>query len=364
MNYPEVWLKLNGKTYTVTQLASELNSASFSKFERSTLDFCHDWLNGKEDFEIETSGSTGLPKKIVIARSQMETGARLTARALNLQAGYNALLALDPDYIAGKMMLVRSLVVGMNTLAVEPCANPLVSIGNERVDFAALVPYQVRTILQSPASLKKLDTIKVLIVGGAALDLQSIDRLQHSKCEVSLTYGMTETISHIALQKINGKEKQECFVALPGILLEKDDRDCLIINAMPLGLNLIRTNDVVALHSSGSFTWLGRWDHVINTGGVKVFPEKIEKEVEKLFYQFNLQNRFFVSGVPDPLLGSKVALIIEGDFDRKIFSDKTIRALNSVLSKYEVPREIKVIPEFVETKTQKVNRMATLQLNA
>ncbi len=363
MTYPEVWLKLNGKIYTTTKLASGLPSGSFTKFERDTLTFCHEWLNGKLDFPIETSGSTGQPKKITIKRDQMEASAQLTAQALNLQPGFNALLALDPDYIAGKMMLVRSLVIGMNTIAVEPCADPLKGLEYEQVDFAALVPYQVRTILQSASSVKILDTINVLIVGGAALDQQSIDLLQNSKCEVSLTYGMTETISHIALQKINGKQKQESFVSLPGILLAKDERDCLIIDALPFGLQPIRTNDVVNLLSSTTFRWLGRWDHVINTGGIKVFPEKIEKEIEKVFHQFNLQNRFFVSGLPDQLLGSKVTLIIEGDFAKDIFS-KAKESLNSTLSKYEVPREIKVIPQFVETKTQKINRIATLKLTS
>jgi o-succinylbenzoate---CoA ligase len=363
MTHPEVWLKLNGKIYSSIQLASELPSGSFSKFERDTLNFCHDWLTGKKDFEIETSGSTGQPKKIVIKRDQMEASARLTAQALNLQSGYNTLLALDPDYIAGKMMLVRSFVIGMNTIAIEPCSDPLKVIGNERIDFAALVPYQVRTILQSAASLKKLDNIKVVIVGGATLDQQSIDLLQHSHCEISLTYGMTETISHIALQKINGNQKQESFVTLSGIVLEKDERDCLVIDARPLGLQPIKTNDVVTLLSENSFQWLGRWDNVINTGGIKVFPEKIEKEIEKAFHQFNLQNRFFVAGVPDPLLGSKVALIIEGDFNTEAI-DKAIQFLRSTLSKYEMPRETRAVPKFIETKTQKINRLATLQSNS
>ena len=363
MTQADVWLKLNGEIYSATQLASGLPVGSCSKFERDTLSFCHDWLNGKTDFEIETSGSTGQPKKIIIRREQMEASARLTAKALNLQSGYNALLALDPDYIAGKMMLVRSLVIGMNTIAMEPCADPLKVLGNERIDFIALVPYQVRTILQSAASIKKLDNIKVLIVGGAALDQQSVDLLQYSKCQVFHTYGMTETISHIALQKINGKQKQEYFETLPGVSLAKDERDCLIIDAMPLGLQPIRTIDVVNLFSETSFQWLGRWDNVINTGGVKVFPEKIEKEIEKIFYQFKLQNRFFVAGLPDPLLGSKVTLIIEGELNREIL-DKATQALRTTLSKYEMPRENKILHKFIETKTQKINRLATLQLNS
>jgi O-succinylbenzoic acid--CoA ligase len=358
----EVWLKLKGKTYTTQQLTSGLPTGSFSKFEHDTLRFCHEWLNGKEDFQIETSGSTGQPKKIIITRDQMEASARLTAEALNLQSGYNALLALDPDYIAGKMMLVRSLVIGMNVIAIEPCADPLKGLEHEHVDFAALVPYQVSTILQSASSVSVLDAIKVLIVGGAALDQQSIALLQPLNCNVFLTYGMTETISHVALQKINGKQKQDYFVALSGISLSKDERNCLVIDAKSLGLQLIKTNDVVNLLSATSFHWVGRWDNTINTGGVKVFPERIEKEIEKVFYQFSLPNRFFVAGLPDQLLGNKVALIIEGDLDQEIFS-KIIIALQSALTKYEMPREIRVILKFIETKTQKINRPHTLLLN-
>jgi o-succinylbenzoate---CoA ligase len=121
---------------------------------------------------------------------------------------------------------------------------------------------------------------------------------------------MTETISHIALQKINGKQKQDCFVSLPGIYLDKDERDCLIIEATSLGLQPVKTNDVMTLLSKNSFQWIGRWDNLINTGSIKVFPEKIEKEIEKVFDQCNLRNRFFVAGLPDLLLGSKVTLII------------------------------------------------------
>lgn len=361
MAFPEAWLKLNGKLYTTTQLASELPLASCTKFERDTLNFCRDWLTGKKDFQIETSGSTGQSKTISIKRDQMEASARLTAQELNLKQGFHALLALDPAYIAGKMMLVRSLVIGMNTIAIEPSANPLKDLENERIDFSAFVPYQVRTLLQSNDSIKKLNTFKVLIVGGAALDQHSIDQLQHSACEVFHTYGMTETISHIALQKINGKQKQDCFVALPGIYLNKDERDCLIIDPMSLSLQPVKTNDVVTLLSKNSFQWIGRWDNLINTGSIKVFPEKIEKEIEKVFDQCNLRNRFFVAGLPDLLLGSKVTLIIEGEFDKNLFS-KAKEKLQFTLSKYEMPREIKIIPKFAETNTQKINRSATLRL--
>lgn len=362
MAHVEVWLKLNGRSYTTTQLASEFPSASLSKFERDTLNFCRDWLAGKKDFLIETSGSTGEPKKICITREQMEASARLSAHALNLKPGFNALLALDPNYIAGKMMLVRSLVIGMNTITVEPVANPFNDIECGEADFTALVPYQVRTILQDTDSTKKLNSLKVLIVGGAALDQRSITQLQHSACEIFLTYGMTETISHIALQKISGQQKEDCFTTLPGILLEQDERDCLIIDAAPLGLQPLKTNDVVTLLSKNSFRWLGRWDNVINTGGVKVFPEKIEKEIEKIFNQLNLVNRFFVAGLPDHLLGSKVTLILEGDIDKSTIAKVKV-ALETTLSKYEQLREIKTVQKFIETNTQKINRQATLQLN-
>ena len=364
MKSPAVWLKLNGKIYTTPQLAAGIDTEGLSLFEQTTLSFCQEWLSGKESFTLKTSGSTGEAKEIKLSRKQMEASAQLTAQALNLQQGYTALLALDTNYIAGKMMVVRSLVTGMNMIAVSPTADPLANLDIEKIDFAALVPYQVKSILASAESEEKLNGIKTVLIGGAALDLQTQDKLQQFNCSVYATYGMTETLSHIALQKINGEGKQDYFETLRGIDIGNDERGCLTIDAKALGLEKITTNDFVKLHSSHHFTWLGRWDNVINTGGIKVSPEKIEREIEKLFFELHLQNRYLIVGIPDELLGTKVVLLIEGSFDHQKYSTKILSTLSASLSKYEAPKEIKIIQKFIETRTQKINRTATLQLIA
>lgn len=359
MDFAKIWLKLNGRTYSSTELAAGRFPGSGSAFEQATLNFCNQWLCGIDTFRLKTSGSTGSAKSIFIQRSQMETSARLTQKALNLQQGLNALLCLDVNFIAGKMMLVRSFITGMNILAVDPIANPFQEVKNEKIDFAALVPYQLQAILKSASAKEKLNEISTVIIGGAPLDSDTIDQLQQLKCSVYATYGMTETISHVALQKLNGAERLDYFEALPGIQFELDDRECLVIDASLLGLERIKTNDIVKLLSATTFQWLGRWDNIINSGGIKVLPERIEREVEKQSFGVNLTNRFFIAGLPDQQFGSKVVLLIEGSFNKK---NELLSLLTKRLSKFEMPKEIHVMEQFIETETKKINRPATLQL--
>src|SRR5258706_12910853 len=156
----EVWLQLNGKIYSYAQLKSGDRAGHLTKFEESTLAFCCDWIQGKDHFQLSTSGSTGPPKQITVTREQMEVSARLTATALGLQSGYLALLCLDSRYIAGQMMLVRSFPIGMNIVAVEPSANPFDSIRPDlSIDFAAVVPYQLQSILDSTSGKKRLNNL-------------------------------------------------------------------------------------------------------------------------------------------------------------------------------------------------------------
>jgi O-succinylbenzoic acid--CoA ligase len=356
MNQP--WLQLNGKIYSYPQL--ELGDGT-TEFEKSTLAFCRDWLGGKDHFTLSTSGSTGVPKPITLRRGQMEASARLTAAALDLRSGYQALLCLDTRYIAGQMMLVRSFVTGMNIVAVEPSANPFDSIQPDlRIDFAAIVPYQLQAILASPSGINKLNNLKAILVGGATVSAKVKALLHPLRCPVYSSYGMTETISHIALQRLNGPSAQDYFQVLPGISIATDARGCLTIAAGYLGTDKIITNDLVEILSAQQFQWRGRWDRVINTGGVKVIPEKIEKECEKIMEALGLVNRCFVTGLSDDRLGAKVTLIVEG----APFSESTQRdfraRLEKELSQYEVPKEMRFIPHFAETSTRKIDQRVTL----
>lgn len=350
---------INGKAFTHTQIIHH-SFDSTSAFERSTLAFCHDWLTGKKQFTLQTSGSTGIPKEISFSRDQMTASALMTQTALGLKEGDTALICLDTKYIAGQMMLVRSFVVGMNIIATEPSANPFMAIEeNDKIDFAAFVPYQLQTILgKNP---ERLDTIRVGIIGGASIDSILKESLQKLKCIIYATYGMTETLSHIGLMKLNGPNPDDYFTALPGVTIEKDDRGCLIIQTDFLSEAVI-TNDLVNLKMPNHFKWLGRWDNIINTGGVKVMPEKIEKQLEEIFRMCGITRRFFVTGFPDSSLGQKVCLLIESS----PFHEETIHQLQSEmkvrLSKYEIPREVKFIERFEQTETGKINRPKTINL--
>ncbi len=359
MNKPTLWLR--GSIHSWEELKNEKIPAATS-FEESTLRFCKDWLNGKTDFEIQTSGSTGTPKKIIFTRKQLEASALLTAKALHLKSAYNALVCLDTKYIAGQMMLVRSFVTGMNSSVVEPSANPFLALNDAiQIDFAALVPYQVQAILDSPYE-NRLNNIRTVIIGGAATSNGLIARLQNYSCDSYATYGMTETISHIALRKLNGEGKSDYFHPLDQVQLSKDERDCLVIGAPHVTDEPIITNDLVDLKEDHSFKITGRWDNVINTGGVKISPESVEEKIKSVFAQRSFSNRLFLSALPDEKLGNKVTLIIEGDpFSEFVLNNLAEELVNS-LSRFEMPRAIKFVKAFIETDTQKINRKKTTDL--
>ena len=358
----EVWLQLNGRFYSYADLSSGDKGGSLTGFEAATLAFCRDWIRGVQHFTLSTSGSTGTPKTISFQREQMEASARLTAAALNLQSRYTALLCLDPRYIAGQMMIVRSIVTGMNVVAVEPSAYPLASIPPKtHIDFAAVVPYQLQSILDAPEGKNKLNRLKTVLVGGAAVSAKAVMAVQDMECAIYSTYGMTETISHIALRLLNGPEAKDYFEVLPGISISTDARGCLMIGAPYLGHEKIITNDLVDILGPREFRWRGRWDRVINSGGVKVAPEKIERVSEKALDTLGIKRRFFAAGLSDERLGMKAVLVVEGEPFSETVHRTFMAQLTAGLEQYEIPKEVRYVLKFVETPTQKIDSLATLQ---
>lgn len=351
---------INGTKYTYDQVANH-DIAPTTDFEKSTLSFCRAWLNGDQSFPQETSGSTGTPKQIEITRDQMISSARMTAKALGLKQHDTALVCLDTKYIAGKMMLVRSFVTDMQVIAVEPSSNPLKQLStNEIIDFAAFVPYQLRTIFNE--NPEKLNQVRLAIVGGGNVSPELSQKLQETSCSLFETFGMTETVSHIALRKLNGDRKaQPHFEALPGVSLKVDERGCLVIET-PVLSNAVHTNDLVELIDPNHFKWLGRWDNVINTGGSKVIPEEVEATLKILFKEMSWSNRFFVGGIPDQLLGQQVCLVIEGDEMPEPVVRELKEKMKERVPRFEVPRHILFVKKFIETETGKINRNKTLNL--
>jgi o-succinylbenzoate---CoA ligase len=338
-------ININGKIVKINEILLN-NITPGSEFEKYTYDFIRDWLNGVEHFTINTRGSTGTPKH----------SALMTIQALGLQKNNTALVCLNTNYIGGKMMLARALLGNMKINAVEPATNPLKNV-IQSFDFIALVPLQLQAILES-SDRHKLDHVQSIIIGGAPINSELQSEIKKIQSPVYATYGMTETVSHIALQHLNSSESNSYFKTLPQIKIQSDERGCLIIEAPYLNQK-IYTNDLVKIINEENFLWLGRWDNIINTGGVKVIPEKIEAEIEKINAYKNINQKFFICGIPDERLGEKVVLIIEGEIHSAW--QNILLSLKQTCSKYEYPKEIRSALKFTYTNNSKINRKITMQ---
>ncbi len=350
------WLLENNKRYSFDEIKTGMAESS------SAIRFCNAWLTGQADFILQTSGSTGTPKSITVTREQLRASARITAAYLKLKPEQTALVCLDVSFVAGLMMLVRALEVGMNIIVTHPEANPVQSLDPAiNIDFAAFVPYQIEAILKSPQR-ERLNTIKNVIIGGAPLSEQTSVALQPFTNNVYVTYGMTETLTHIALQKINGAS-DNVFQVLAGFEIGTDARGCLTIQAAHLGSEPIITNDLVELVSENQFRWLGRIDGVINSGGIKIIPEKVEAVIATIFNKLNLPNRFFIAGLPNAQLGEAVNLVVEGILT-KDQTELLTHALSQTLGRYENPKSIYCLENFIYTQTGKINKPETTRLVA
>ncbi|HLA55600.1 MAG TPA: AMP-binding protein [Flavobacterium sp.] len=309
------------------------------EFEKAVGDFLLDWFDHHSYIEIHTSGTTGKPKLIRVEKQAMVNSALATGDFFDLFPENKALHCLPTKYIAGKMMFVRGFILGLDMDFVAPSSHPLLN-NDTKYDFAAMVP------LQAQNSLKELVNVKKLIVGGVKINKALAEKLEQLPTKVYETYGMTETITHIAAKKIG----ENAFTVLPNVTISYDDNNCLVIHAPRISDDVIVTNDLVQLVNENQFVFLGRIDNIINSGGIKLIPEQIE---EKLAHKIG--TRFFVSGKPDEALGEKLVLVIEGekhDIDDRIFA---------ALDKYEKPKEVIFVTRFKETGSGKILRKETLE---
>jgi len=349
------WNKIHAdfKLNSVSIAKKEIPEVAYSyikegeDFEKEIGAFLQCWIDTKETIEVKTSGSTGVPKLIILRKEHMVNSAIATGKYFMLKPKNTALLCMSASYIAGKMMLVRAMVLGLQITVIEPSSNPLKGI-TKPFDFCAMVPLQLQN------SVGKLSILKKVIIGGAPMSASLKEKVQDIKTEVFETYGMTETITHIALKKINNNP-EKAFSVLPGIIVAKDDRDCLVINALKITDNPVITNDIVELISEKEFNWLGRVDNVINSGGVKLHPEQIETKLSSI-----IKSRFFVAGVPDEILGQKLVLIIENEKEFPEVLEKVKELKN--IKKYRIPKSAYTIQNFAYTLNGKINRKATLRV--
>jgi len=322
-------------------------------YEGAIGDFLLDWLEPSDFIRVKTSGSTGTPKKVKLLKEHMINSARATGKFFELPEKSTALHCLPAEFIAGKMMLVRAMVLGWEIDLVTPASNPLDQVF-KIYDFCAMTPFQLDN------SIGRLHLIKKLIVGGGAVSPSLQKMVQGLKTKVYETFGMTETVSHIAAKRLNpGKKKSKpiAFKVLQDISVSTDNRSCLVIKAPKVASDVIVTNDVVEILTYKKFIWKGRYDNVINSGGIKLYPEEIERKLNKIIHR-----RFFVTGMPDDALGEKLILFVEADFSEELLEElqKEIKSLKS-LDKYEIPKKIYLVQKFEETPNGKIHRENTLK---
>ena len=325
------------------------------EFAQEAFTFCKDWLDGKDHFVQATSGSTGVPKLQEITRQQLMASATATGAFFGVNSEFKLLCCLNPAYIAGKMMLVRAMIWDCEITLVEPSANPLAT-QEESFDLVAMVPLQVETSLSSPSSLEKLKAIQTVLIGGAPLS----DSLQMALSKEGIaawqTFGMTETVSHIALARIGIGEL--LYQTLPGVEIGVSENRCLWIQSAMSGPEKIQTNDNIELRSKNTFVWQGRADFMVNSGGVKLFPEQLEKKINAWMSDRYPGVPYFFFGEADERLGERLVLYVEGEASQ-LNLEALEEELKKLLGKFEVPKKINLLPRFTYTDTGKVNRPVT-----
>lgn len=269
-------------------------------------EFLSEWNNDSDKVFVHTSGSTGKPKPMWVEKRRMEASARITCSFLGLKSGDTALLCMPLDYIAGKMVVVRSLTCGLRLISVEPSGHPLCDVP-EHVDFAAMVPMQVYNTMQIPEERERLMRVRHLIIGGGAIDDEMASELRTFPNAVWSTYGMTETLSHIALRRLSGPAASEWYTPFDTVNVTLNAYGCLAIEAPAVCDGVLQTNDRAEIAPDGRrFRIIGRRDNVICSGGIKIQIEEVERALKP-----HLPYPFMITRRRDAKFGESVVLLIQ-----------------------------------------------------
>ncbi len=344
-------IRIDNRTFSGRDLVDKVDAVLGSRtapvWEKDAYRFMGEWVSPAPDVTLTTSGSTGEPKTISVPKERMVASARATIQALALRPETTALLCLPVRYVAAKMFIVRAFVCGFDLSLVKPSLNPMADFSGH-VDFTAMTPPQ----LDATLAHGQLGRIGLVIVGGASLSERTMQALQNVETTVVATYGMTETLSHIALRNVNGPRRSPWYTALADVDLRADERGCLVVYAPRVSVEPVVTNDSVEFAGPGRFVVLGRLENVINSGGIKLFPEAIEEKIRPF-----LGNRvFFVHGIADEKFGVRPGLFIEGDpFDLPLTD------AFAALSRYERIATVNFVPRFAFTESGKIKRNETAQ---
>jgi o-succinylbenzoate---CoA ligase len=330
----------------ITEYESKLSS-SVPEWQKDVYRFILQWLDPVDHITVKTSGSTGEPQKIILKREWMLYSALQTCRFFNLNVSSTALLCMPAAYIAGKMMIVRGFASKLNLICTEPSANPFADLETV-IDFAAITPYQLY------ASLETLKTapVKTIIVGGGEISDSMNRKIQDLPVNIFATYGMTETSSHIAIRKVNTPDKDDYFTVIGETAITSDPRGCLVLENPDLFEGTLITNDLVEIADKNRFRWLGRFDNIINSGGIKIIPEAIEITISNL-----RKEKMIITSLKDDQLGEKVVLAIETDQMNDDEKTELIQKIKQQVPIYSDPRKVFAVKELPLTPNGKPNRI-------
>jgi len=337
----------------IQQLISGL-SDNTPQIQRDLYNFLADWFNESPYITVHTSGSTGTPKAFTVRKEQMMQSAILTCSFLQLQKGDTALLCMPLQYIAGKMVVVRALVAGLKLILRTPSGHPLADVKTP-LRFAAMIPLQVYNTLRIPEEKERFYQTEILIIGGGAINKELETEIRAFPNTVYSTYGMTETLSHIALRRLNGPEASSSYTPFPSVQLSLSPEETLVIDAPLVCDETLVTNDIAKIHPDGTFTILGRKDNTINTGGIKVQIECVEETLRSI-----ISVTFAVTAVPHPGLGEAIVLLVEKAADTDGLPDK----IASLLPRYQQPKYIRQVDAIPLTGSGKTDRKACRLLAA
>lgn len=308
--------------------------------------FLNEWFSDSPFITVHTSGSTGKPKKLIVRKEQMMQSARLTCEYLNLQPGDTALLCMNLRYIGAMMVVVRSLVAGLNLIVRPASGHPLADIKGA-LTFVAMVPLQVYNTLQIPEEKERLRQTDILIIGGGAIDEALETEIRNLPGAVYSTYGMTETLSHIALRRLNGLSASNRYYPFSSIQLSLSSENTLVIDAPLVCDETLQTNDIARIYPDGSFIILGRKDNVINSGGIKIQAEEIERALRPI-----IPVPFVITSVPDKRLGQAVTLLMTGS----VCVNEVECKLQNLLASYYQPKYIWIVDQIPQTENGKIDR--------
>jgi len=354
------WILYKGTCYSLDEFIRCFEAEN--SMAGASADVLRSWLENQDSFTLSTSGSTGQPSLITFSRKQLEYSALQTINFFGLTAGDTLFLCLPVKKVAGFMMLIRALTGKMNIVMSEPSALPEIPAREEiHIDLAAFIPFQLQNLIQSkPEMIEKLKGCKGVIAGGNAVNSFQEKLFENMPFTVYETYGMTETLTHIALRKLNHPGKQAFFTLLPEVEISLNEENCLMIRSTVTNNKWLETNDIAEILSKKSFIIKGRKDFVINSGGIKINPEFIEQKIFGVLHVLTGGKTFYVTGKRDEKYGEKICLVIESDEPEGELKEKIINTCNDLLEKHEKIKEIICQNEISRTETGKIIRKKIL----